>query len=189
MIERKGSNTIDILAAILPVIIKSFPWPKSMRWGAASANPDALRWVRPLHSILATFGPETETPDIIPFSVDQIHVGATTYGHRFLAPAPISVKRFDDYALALERAKVVLDPARRRDIILHDAKDLAFAKGLELIEDPALLEEVAGLVEWPITLMGKFDKNFLSIPRSCSRDNSRQPEMFCSAQCARRNVQ
>ena len=164
VIERKGSNTIDILAAILPVIIKSFPWPKSMRWGAASANPDALRWVRPLHSILATFGPETETPDIIPFSVDQIHVGATTYGHRFLAPAPISVKRFDDYALALERAKVVLDPARRRDIILHDAKDLAFAKGLELIEDPALLEEVAGLVEWPITLMGKFDKNFLSIP-------------------------
>jgi glycyl-tRNA synthetase beta chain len=164
LIERKGSNTIDILAAILPVIIKSFPWPKSMRWGAASANPDALRWVRPLHSILATFGPETETPDIIPFSIDQIHVGATTYGHRFLAPAPISVKRFDDYALALERAKVVLDPARRRDIILHDAKDLAFAKGLELIEDPALLEEVAGLVEWPITLMGKFDKNFLSIP-------------------------
>lgn len=164
VIERKGSNTIDILAAILPVIIKSFPWPKSMRWGAASANPDALRWVRPLHSILATFGPETETPDIIPFSIDQIHVGATTYGHRFLAPAPISVKRFDDYALALERAKVVLDPARRRDIILHDAKDLAFAKGLELIEDPALLEEVAGLVEWPITLMGKFDKNFLSIP-------------------------
>ena len=164
LIERKGSNTIDILAAILPVIIKSFPWPKSMRWGAASANPDALRWVRPLHSILATFGPETETPDIIPFSIDQIHVGATTYGHRFLAPAPISVKRFDDYALALERAKVVLDPARRRDIILHDAKDLAFAKGLELIEDPALLEEVAGLVEWPITLMGEFDKNFLSIP-------------------------
>ncbi|MFM9154196.1 MAG: glycine--tRNA ligase subunit beta, partial [Methylocystis sp.] len=164
VIERQGSNTLDLLAQILPLIIKSFPWPKSMRWGAASANPDALRWVRPLHSILATFGPETETPEIIPFSIDHIQAGATTYGHRFLAPAAISVKRFEDYALALQRAKVVLDPARRRDIILHDAKDLAFAKGLELIEDPALLDEVAGLVEWPITLMGKFDKNFLSIP-------------------------
>ena len=164
VIERQGLNTLDLLAEILPTIIKSFPWPKSMRWGAASANPDALRWVRPLHSILATFGPETETPDVIPFSIDHIKAGATTYGHRFLAPAAINVKRFEDYAQALERAKVVLDPARRRDIILHDAKDLAFAKGLELIEDPALLDEVAGLVEWPITLMGKFDKNFLSIP-------------------------
>ena len=164
VIERAGAETIAVLAEILPAIVKSFPWPKSMRWGAASMRSDALRWVRPLHSIVATFGPETETPEIVRFSVDDIPAGDKTFGHRFMAPAPFHVKRFDDYALALERAKVVIDPARRRDIILHDAKDLAFAQGLELVEDAGLLEEVAGLVEWPVTLMGAFDESFLSIP-------------------------
>ncbi len=135
-----------------------------MRWGAASERGDSLRWVRPLHSIVATFGPETESPDIVRFEVDGIASGNVTHGHRFLAPQPIRVKRFEDYALSLERAKVVIDPARRRDIILHDAKDLAFAQGLELVEDAGLLEEVAGLVEWPVTLMGAFDESFLSIP-------------------------
>ena len=164
VIERAGAETIDVLAEVLPAIVKSFPWPKSMRWGAASERPDSLRWVRPLHSIVATFGPETETPDVVVFDVDGIASGNVTYGHRFLAPQPIRVKRFEDYALSLERANVVIDPARRRDIILHDAKDLAFAQGLELVEDAGLLEEVAGLVEWPVTLMGKFDESFLSIP-------------------------
>lgn len=164
VIERAGAETIEVLAEILPAIVKSFPWPKSMRWGAASTRSDALRWVRPLHSIVATFGPETETPEIVRFSVDGIESGDTTYGHRFLAPGAIHVKRFDDYVTALERAKVVLDAERRRDIILHDAKDLAFAQGLELLEDAGLLEEVGGLVEWPVTLMGKFDESFLSIP-------------------------
>ncbi len=164
VIERAGAATIDVLAEILPGIIKSFPWPKSMRWGAASERTDSLRWVRPLHSIVATFGPETETPDIVPFEVDGVPSGDVTRGHRFLAPAPFRVRRFEDYAMGLERAKVVIDPARRRDIILHDAKDLAFARGLELIEDAGLLEEVAGLVEWPVTLMGSFDESFLSIP-------------------------
>ncbi|MEF3367348.1 glycine--tRNA ligase subunit beta [Methylocystis sp. 9N] len=164
VIERAGAQTIDVLADILPAIVKSFPWPKSMRWGAASERTDSLRWVRPLHSIVATFGPETEAPDIVRFEVDGIISGDTTYGHRFLAPQPIRAKRFEDYALSLDRAKVVIDPARRRDIILHDAKDLAFAQGLELVEDPALLEEVAGLVEWPVTLMGRFDESFLAIP-------------------------
>ncbi|RNJ49508.1 glycine--tRNA ligase subunit beta [Methylocystis hirsuta] len=164
VIERAGAQTIDVLADILPAIIKSFPWPKSMRWGAASERGDSLRWVRPLHSIVATFGPETESPEIVRFEVDGIASGNVTHGHRFLAPQPIRVKRFEDYALSLERAKVVIDPARRRDIILHDAKDLAFAQGLELVEDAGLLEEVAGLVEWPVTLMGAFDESFLSIP-------------------------
>jgi glycyl-tRNA synthetase beta chain len=164
VIERAGAATIDVLAEILPVIVKSFPWPKSMRWGAASERSDSLRWVRPLHSIVATFGPETETPDIVPFEVEGIPSGDVTRGHRFLAPAPFRVRRFEDYAMGLERARVVIDPARRRDIILHDAKDLAFARGLELIEDAGLLEEVAGLVEWPVTLMGSFDESFLSIP-------------------------
>jgi glycyl-tRNA synthetase beta chain len=164
VIERAGAETIEVLAEILPGIVKSFPWPKSMRWGAASIRSDSLRWVRPLHSIVATFGPETESPDIVPFDVDGIKAGDVTRGHRFLAPADFRVRRFADYAMGLERAKVVIDPARRRDIILHDAKDLAFAQGLELIEDAGLLEEVAGLVEWPVTLMGAFDESFLSIP-------------------------
>jgi len=164
VIERAGAETIDVLAEILPAIIKSFPWPKSMRWGAASERGDSLRWVRPLHSIVATFGPETESPEVVRFEVDGIASANVTHGHRFLAPQPIRVKRFEDYALSLERAKVVIDPARRRDIILHDAKDLAFAQGLELVEDAGLLEEVAGLVEWPVTLMGSFDESFLSIP-------------------------
>ncbi|MCX7900434.1 MAG: glycine--tRNA ligase subunit beta, partial [Methylocystis sp.] len=164
VIERAGGATIDVLAEILPAIVKGFPWPKSMRWGAASIRADSLRWVRPLHSIVATFGVEGETPEIVNFDVDGVASGDITRGHRFLAPFEMRVKRFDDYQSALDKAKVVLDPARRRDIILHDAKDLAFAQGLELVEDAGLLEEVAGLVEWPVVLMGKFDESFLAIP-------------------------
>jgi glycyl-tRNA synthetase beta chain len=164
VIERAGRDTKDVLAEILPAIIRAFPWPKSMRWGASSSRPDALRWVRPLHSILCTFGPETEEPEVIDFEVDGVRSGNTTYGHRFLAPAAIKVRRFDDYVTSLEKAKVVLDPARRRDIILNDAKNLAFAQGLELVEDEGLLHEVAGLVEWPVALMGEFDEAFLAIP-------------------------
>ncbi|KQO54461.1 MULTISPECIES: glycine--tRNA ligase subunit beta [unclassified Methylobacterium] len=169
VIERAGRETLDVLAEILPAIIKSFPWPKSMRWGAASSQPGSLRWVRPLQSIVATFGPETETPETVPFSVDGITAGTTTYGHRFLAPEAIEVRRFDDYIQALERAKVVLDPDRRKDIILHDARDLAFARGLELVEDEGLLDEVAGLVEWPVVLLGTFDPSFLDIPAEAIR--------------------
>jgi glycyl-tRNA synthetase beta chain len=169
VIERPGRETLDVLAEILPQIIRSFPWPKSMRWGKASAQPGALRWVRPLQSIVATFGPETETPDVVPFAVDGIAAGTTTYGHRFLAPKAIEVRRFDDYVQALERAKVVLDVERRKDIILHDARDLAFARGLELVEDDGLLEEVAGLVEWPVVLLGSFDEAFLDIPAEAIR--------------------
>ena len=164
VIERPGAATIDLLAEIIPAVIKSFPWPKSMRWGEASTRPDALRWVRPLHSILATFGPETEATEVVRFSVDGVELGSSTFGHRFMAPAKIEVRRFDDYVPALERAYVVLDAARRRDIILHDAKNLAMAQGLELVEDAGLLEEVGGLVEWPVALMGSFNEAFLSIP-------------------------
>ena len=169
VIERAGRETLDVLAEVLPAIVKSFPWPKSMRWGAASATPGSLRWVRPLHTILATFGPETETPETVPFTVEGIAAGTTTYGHRFLSPEPIEIRRFADYAPALERAHVVLDADRRKDIILHDAKDLAFARGLDLVEDEGLLEEVAGLVEWPVVLMGSFDPAFLDIPAEAVR--------------------
>ena len=164
VIERPGAATIDILAEIIPAAIKNFPWPKSMRWGADSVRADALRWVRPLHAILATFDLENEAPEVVRFAVNGLQSGDVTYGHRFMAPAPIKVKRFDDYAPALELAFVVLDAARRRDIILHDARNLAMAQGLELVEDPALLEEVGGLVEWPVALMGAFDAAFLAIP-------------------------
>src|SRR4051794_8858631 len=169
VIERPGRETLDVLAEILPGIIRNFPWPKSMRWGKASAQPGSLRWVRPLQSIVATFGPETETPETVPFAVDGIEAGTVSYGHRFLPPDAFEVRRFDDYGPSLERAKVVLDADQRKDIILHDARDLAFARGLDLVEDEGLLEEVAGLVEWPVVLMGSFDASFLDIPAEAIR--------------------
>jgi glycyl-tRNA synthetase beta chain len=163
-IEKEGRAAREVLAEILPPILRAFPWPKAMRWGAASAGPEALRWVRPLHAILCTFGGAHETPEIVPFAVDGIAAGDVTYGHRFMAPQAIHVRRFDDYVAALAKAKVVLDPERRKDIILADAQSLALAHGLELIEDEGLLDEVAGLVEWPVTLMGEFESAFLDIP-------------------------
>ncbi|MCZ8270667.1 MAG: glycine--tRNA ligase subunit beta [Beijerinckiaceae bacterium] len=164
LIEREGIETLALLAEILPGIIRAFPWPKSMRWGAASASPGSLRWVRPLRSILATFGAETEDTEIVPFEVDGLKAGNITYGHRFMAPGEIRVRRFDDYVSKLEAAKVVLDADRRKEIIRADAQNLAFAQGLELVEDEGLLEEVAGLVEWPVVLMGSFEEAFLDVP-------------------------
>ena len=111
LIEKPGRAAIDVLAEMLPVIIRTFPWPKSMRWGARSAKPGSLVWVRPLQAITATFGLETEEPDVVKFSIDGIEAGQTTYGHRFMAPAAISVRRFEDYEAKLLAAKVVLDPA------------------------------------------------------------------------------
>ena len=164
IVESKGRETAAVIADIMPGIIRAFPWPKSMRWGKASAEAGALRWVRPLHSILCTFGSETETPEVIHFDVDGLHSGDLTYGHRFLAPAPIHIRRFDDYVAALQKAKVVLSTDRRKEIIANDSRHLAFAQGLELVEDDGLLEEVAGLVEWPVVLMGSFEERFLDIP-------------------------
>jgi glycyl-tRNA synthetase beta chain len=177
LIEKPGRATLDVLAEILPVIVRTFPWPKSMRWGARSARPGALSWVRPLHAITATFGLETEEPDIVKFAIDGIETGQTTFGHRFMAPQAISVRRFEDYEAKLLEAKVVLDPERRKDTILTDAKQLAFAQGFELVEDQVLLDEVSGLVEWPVVLMGSFDAEFLSIPgeviRATIRNNQK----------------
>jgi glycyl-tRNA synthetase beta chain len=175
--EKKGCPAIDVIAEIVPKAARALPWPKSMRWGAASANEGALVWVRPLHSIVATFGPETEEPEIVKFDIGGVRSGDETRGHRFMAPAVIKVKRFDDYVASLEKAKVVLDPARRREIILTDARNLAFAQGFELVEDEGLLNEAAGLVEWPVVLMGSFDKAFLTIPdeviRATIRNNQK----------------
>ncbi len=175
-IERPGRRAEEIIAEAIPGIVRTFPWPKSMRWGAASGmkgvrygetegrGAESLRWVRPLQSIVCTFGPETEEPVVVDFEIDGVRSGNITYGHRFHAPGPIVVRRFDDYAEKLDKARVVIDPERRRHMIAHDAANLAFASGLEVVADEGLLEEVSGLVEWPVVLMGAFDEEFLSIP-------------------------
>jgi glycyl-tRNA synthetase beta chain len=168
VVEKPGRVAIEVIGEIVPEVVRGFPWPKAMRWGSGR-----LTWVRPLHSIVATFGPETEDPEIVKFTVDGIQAGNTTQGHRFLAPQPFKVRRLEDYVQNLEKAKVVLDSARRAEIILTDAKNLAFAQGLELVEDANLLGEVAGLVEWPVVLMGTFDQAFLQIPPEVIRSTIR----------------
>ena len=192
VIERKGRPAAEVIAEIIPEVVRAFPWPKSMRWGARSAQRAAfqpgafqasafqtgpLHWVRPLHSILCTFGPETEEPEIVKFEIDGIKAGDITHGHRVHAPGPIKVKRLEDYLTKLHAAKVVPDPDRRKATILADAKDLALAQGLDLVEDEGLLEEVAGLVEWPVVLIGSFDAAFLGIPpeviRATIRNNQK----------------
>ncbi|GLK78800.1 glycine--tRNA ligase subunit beta [Methylopila turkensis] len=158
-IHKHGAATTEVIAEIVPAIVRAFPWPKSMRWGEGT-----LRWVRPLHSIVATFGVPQEEPDIVRFEIDGIASGDVTRGHRVHAPGEIRVKRFDDYVASLEKARVVLDAERRRDIIRADARTLANAQNLDLVEDEALVEEVAGLVEWPVVLMGQFEAEFLDVP-------------------------
>ncbi|MGN6685776.1 MAG: glycine--tRNA ligase subunit beta, partial [Devosia sp.] len=159
IVEKKGAEATRLLADILPRVIANFPWAKSMQWGHGG-----LTWVRPIRAITATFGTDNDEPVVIPFKANTIESGQTTYGHRFLAPAPIRVRRFDDYVAALEKARVVLDLDRRKDIIRADADNLAFAQGLSVIHDEGLLEEVAGLVEWPVVMMGSFNESFLEVP-------------------------
>ncbi|MGV1829318.1 glycine--tRNA ligase subunit beta [Agrobacterium vitis] len=181
MIDKPGRSAEEIITEVMPGIIRSFPWPKSMRSGAASMpkgsryggiegkGSESLRWVRPLQSILCTFGSEHDEVAIIPFDIDGITASNVTYGHRFHAPDAITVRRFDDYVSSLEKAKVILDAERRKDIILHDARDVAFANGLDLVEDEGLLEEVSGLVEYPQVLLGTFEADYLSIPAEIIR--------------------
>lgn len=159
VVEKKGALAPAIIAKSLPKVINGFSWSKPMRWGEGKLN-----WVRPLRAITATFGSDNEEPEIINFEVDGLSSGQITYGHRFLAPDAIKVRRFDDYVSALEKAKVVLDIDRRKDIIKADAEQLAFAQGLSLISDDGLLEEVAGLVEWPVVMMGSYEESFLELP-------------------------
>jgi glycyl-tRNA synthetase beta chain len=181
VVSKPGRAAEEIIADVMPGIIRSFPWPKSMRSGAASMpkgssyagiegkGSESLRWVRPLQSIVCVFGPEHDETQVIPFDIDGITASNVTYGHRFHAPDAITVRRFDDYVSSLEKAKVMLDAERRKDVILHDARDLAFANGLDLVEDEGLLEEVSGLVEWPHVLMGTFEEDYLAIPAEIIR--------------------
>jgi len=153
-IEKKGGKASDALAAFLPDVIETFPWPKSMRWGAGK-----MRWVRPLQSIICLLD-----GDLVDFDVDGVVSGNATRGHRFMSEGEIAVKDFADYRARLLAAHVVLDPAERREKILTKAKALADAEGLQMVEDDALLGEVAGLVEWPVVLMGSFDDRFMDVP-------------------------
>ncbi|EJF82028.1 glycine--tRNA ligase subunit beta [Bartonella doshiae] len=164
-IIKKGRSAEEIIADILPNIIRNFPWPRSMRWGEDSAKNGALKWIRSLQNILCIFGPEIGETHVIPFTIGSLQSNNVTYGHRFLSNGkPLQIRRFDDYVTQLESHKVILDAERRKNIILADAQNLCFANGLELVQDSTLLEEIAGLVEWPVVLMGNFDKSFLDIP-------------------------
>ncbi|MGQ0741485.1 MAG: glycine--tRNA ligase subunit beta [Alphaproteobacteria bacterium] len=155
-IERKGRQVGDVLAEVLPEVLAKLPWPKSMRWPRGGNT----RWVRPLHHIVAVLDGE-----VAPFEFAGVQSGHITHGHRFLFPPnPIPVKRFEDYEKKLRAAKVIVDAAERREIIKHEATQRAFALGLELVEDDGLLEEVAGLVEWPVVLVGEIDETFMTLP-------------------------
>ena len=154
VMRKAGRAATNIIAEVVPDTIRKFPWPKSMRWGSGT-----LRWVRPLHSIICTFDGE-----VVPFEIEGIRSGNTTRGHRFMGAQHIEVRRFEDYALKLSRAFVIVDAATRVETIRAEARNLAFAQGLELIEDEGLLKETAGLVEWPVVLMGSFDDSFLALP-------------------------
>ncbi|WP_333868473.1 glycine--tRNA ligase subunit beta, partial [Cypionkella sp.] len=174
VIEKPGRAAPQIIAEVLERTIRSFPWPKSMRWGTGS-----LRWVRPLHSILCILSDEGGT-DIVPLTLDGLQTSNTTAGHRFLAPNRFSVTSFDDYAGKLKRAHVVLDSAEREAAILQGAQNLAFAAGMELVADDKLLTEVAGLVEWPVPLMGRIDDAFLALPPEVLQTSMREHQKFFS---------
>lgn len=166
--EKKGRATADVVAEIVPAVVRAFPWPKSMRWGRGT-----LRWVRPLHSILCLLGGK-----VVPFEVDGIKSGDRTRGHRFMSSGAFAVKDFTDYDMKLFDAKVVLDPAKRANFIHEGAKALASAEGLTLVEDEALLHEVAGLVEWPVPLMGAIDDAFMSVPQEVLTSTMRANQKY-----------
>jgi glycyl-tRNA synthetase beta chain len=154
IIEKLGRATSEVVAGIVPEIVRTFPWPKSMRWGSGK-----LRWVRPLHSVLCLLDGK-----VVEFEIDGIRSGKETRGHRFMAPEPFSVKSFADYEKKLREAKVILDGEERVRIIAEEARSQAKRHGFELVEDEGLLAENAGLTEWPVALMGSFDESFLAVP-------------------------
>ncbi|OWJ80005.1 glycine--tRNA ligase subunit beta [Haematobacter genomosp. 1] len=174
VVEKPGRPAPEIVAEVVERTIRTFPWPKSMRWGSGS-----LRWVRPLHSILCLLTSEAGA-EIVPFAVDGIKAGAITEGHRFMAPGRFAVTGFEDYAAKLKAAKVMLDPAERADHIRNDAAQMAFAQGLEIVEDAGLLAEVAGLVEWPVVLMGPIGEEFLTLPPEVLQTSMKEHQKFFS---------
>ncbi|WP_296479149.1 glycine--tRNA ligase subunit beta [Roseinatronobacter sp.] len=170
----EGRAAPAIVAEVLENAIRNFPWPKSMRWGDGS-----LRWVRPLHSILCILSTDSGA-EVVPLCVDGMAAGDTTRGHRFMAPDVFPVVNIDDYAAKLKRAKVILDPAERADHIWNEASQMAFASGLELVEDRGLLAEVAGLVEWPVVLLGRIEEQFLGLPPEVLQTSMKEHQKFFS---------
>jgi glycyl-tRNA synthetase beta chain len=173
-IEKQGRPAAEIIAEVLEHTIRTFPWPKSMRWGSGS-----LRWVRPLHSIICLLSDEAGS-EVVPLDVDGIVSGKTTHGHRFMDPKQITVNGFEDYEAQLKRAFVVLNAGERADAIWEDAKNQAFANGLEVVEDAGLLREVAGLVEWPVVLMGEIAEDFLGLPPEVLQTSMKEHQKFFS---------
>ena len=175
LIERPGRPAAEIVAEVLDATIRNFPWPKSMRWGAGN-----LRWVRPLHSIICLLTDESGAT-VVPLDIDGIVAGDTTRGHRFMAPGALRVTGFDDYAAKLRRAFVMLDADERQAAIRQQAGNLAFARGLDIVPDDGLLAEVAGLVEWPVPLMGVIEDRFLDLPPEVLQTSMKEHQKFFSA--------
>ncbi len=174
VVNRPGRQAAEIVAEVLERTIRNFPWPKSMRWGSGS-----LRWVRPLQSIICLLSDEAGA-SVVPLTVDGIIVGDMTRGHRFMGGPPFSVGSFADYEAKLKRAKVILRANERAEAIWHDAINQAFALGLEVVEDKALLAEVAGLVEWPVVLVGRIGDDFLGLPPEVLQTSMREHQKFFS---------
>ncbi|PRY78386.1 glycyl-tRNA synthetase beta chain [Yoonia maritima] len=181
VIEKPGRLAADIIAEVLEGAIRNFPWPKSMRWGDGP-----LKWVRPLHSILCITSDEAGA-QVVPLDVDGITSSNTTRGHRFLAPDTITVTGFDDYEAKLKRAHVILRADERAEMIWHEATNQAFALGLEVVEDRGLLAEVAGLVEWPVVLLGKIDDDFLGLPPEVLQTSMKEHQKFFSVRNPKSN--
>ena len=174
VIAKKGRKADVIIAEVLEAAIRNFPWPKSMRWGTG-----ALRWARPLHSILCILAGEAGT-EVVPLDVDGIIAGNTTRGHRFMGPDAFAVSGFDDYEAKLKRAYVVLRADERAEAIWHEATNQAFAQGLEVVEDKGLLAEVAGLVEWPVVLLGEIGADYLNLPPEVLQTSMKEHQKFFS---------
>jgi len=174
-ITKPGRPAGEIVAQVLEDTVRNFPWPKSMRWGAGS-----LRWVRPLHSILCILTDDAGEATVVEFDIDGIKAGNTTQGHRFMGKGRFAVSGFEDYQAKLKRDFVILDPQERADHIWQDATNQAFASGLEVVEDKGLLAEVAGLVEWPVVLMGEIGEEFLDLPPEVLQTSMKEHQKFFS---------
>jgi len=174
-IMRPGRPAEAIVAEVLDHVVRNFPWPKAMRWGAGS-----LRWVRPLQSILCILTDDAGEARIVDLEIDGIKACNTTEGHRFMGGGQFAVSSFEDYEARLKRDHVILDAQQRADHIWHDATSQAFAAGLEVVEDQGLLSEVAGLVEWPVVLMGQIDEEFLGLPAEVLQTSMKEHQKFFS---------
>nr|WP_256731487.1 glycine--tRNA ligase subunit beta [Sphingomonas sp. dw_22] len=159
VVDKPGRPTAQVIAETVPAVIRAFPWPKSMRWGAGSLSTESQRWVRPLQGIVAILG-----EDVVEFEAAGLRSGAATVGHRFHHPGAITIGSAADYVEKLRACHVVVDGAERRGIIALGAKMAAQKAGLTLVEDDGLLFENAGLTEWPVPLLGRFDADFLQVP-------------------------